>query len=266
MVFARAALLTRLSPNIITAACHSPPYQPVTLPSFLLLLLLLLLTLVLLLLLPNLLYSDRGKGATHGLGIAFGVYALGNSAGDIIGGSLTDHHRGAACLVSASFATASLLSLALFGWKETAPPLVGEGWRRRLWWRTEEQERVDGAVVGINDDDVAASRGNGGRDFTVVRGGDAAATASVDSFVWDDDGKQGAGGSRGTRRSARKELNPLTVLKVFMGSRCVVLCACVILPFRLCVCSLLLWQPRYGNGITCFVASTQRQHSPTLAR
>ncbi|CAM9626616.1 unnamed protein product [Ectocarpus fasciculatus] len=167
---------------------------------------------------------NRGKGATHGLGIAFGVYALGNSAGDVIGGSLTEHHRGAACLVSAAFATTSLLSLALFGWRETAPPLVGEGWRRWLWWRTEEQERVGDAVVGINDDDGAASRGNGGRDSAVVQGGDIAATASVDSFVWDDDGRQR--GRRRTKRSARKKLNPLTVLKVFLESRALLWIAC----------------------------------------
>lgn len=43
IVFARAALLTRLSPNITTAACHIPPYQPITMANFLLLPLLLLL-------------------------------------------------------------------------------------------------------------------------------------------------------------------------------------------------------------------------------
>ncbi|CAN0531091.1 unnamed protein product, partial [Ectocarpus sp. 12 AP-2014] len=172
---------------------------------------------------------DRGKGATHGLGIAFGAFALGCSAGDIIGGSLAEHHRGAACLVSAAFATASLLSLTLFGWRETAPPLVGEGWQRWLWWRMEEQERVDDAVVGINEDDVGANGGNGARDIVaVVQGGDAvaASTASVDSFVWDDDGRKGAGGRGRARRSGRKQLNPLSVLKVFLESRALLRIAC----------------------------------------
>ncbi|CAN0305662.1 unnamed protein product, partial [Ectocarpus sp. 4 AP-2014] len=170
--------------------------------------------------------TDRGKGATHGLGIAFGACALGFSAGDIIGGSLAEHHRGAACLVSAAFSTASLLSLTLFGWRETAPPLVGERWQRWLWWRI---EKVDDAVVGINDDDdVGANGRNGGRDVAaVVQGGDAAAaTASVDSFVWDDDGRNGAGGVGRARRSGRKQLNPLSVLKVFLESRALPRIAC----------------------------------------
>ena len=65
-----------------------------------------------------------GRGATHGLGIAYGAHALALSVGDIIGGSLSEHYRWQACLVAGGLSMVALLSLFVFGWEETAPKRV----------------------------------------------------------------------------------------------------------------------------------------------
>ncbi|CAM9256889.1 unnamed protein product [Scytosiphon promiscuus] len=188
---------------------------------------------------------EGGKAATHGLGIAFGVFALGNSAGDIVGGFFGEHHRGAACLVSGGLATSSLLLVTIFGWKETAPSHAQGGRRRRrrrpsccCWLpsrRTKkargeegiavEREHADGMVIG-HDTERRASRGHSaviesaagtGSAAGGSRGGGVFATANDDGGI-EQDGQSVA--RRGS--AARTDVdgsNPLSALKVFLESR-----------------------------------------------
>lgn len=145
---------------------------------------------VLLVVTPFIFFRDGGKDATHGLGIAFGVFALGGSAGDIVGGSLSEHHRGVACLVSGSLDTAALLSLTLFGWDETAPSFLeggrgrGQGRRQgRRWpWAGENQQQQEGEEGAWGREGQAAVWNNGA-------GAAGNAAASCD----DDANREGAG-------------------------------------------------------------------------
>lgn len=163
--------------------------------------------------------------ATHGLGIAFGAFALGNSGGDIVGGSLAEHHRGVACLVSAALASAALLSLTVFGWKETAPLLEKGRRRRQRWWwpcfgcccaeKKEEEERGRGGRGGAR----SSTNGEGARRRDAESGSDLTASGR-DDRCWaedDDGGEPGRGNTR--NRGKTKLLNPLLVLKVFLESR-----------------------------------------------
>ena len=166
-------------------------------------------------------FSDGGKDATHGLGIAFGAFALGNSAGDIVGGSLAEHHRGVACLVSGALASAALLSLAVFGWKETAPSL--EKGQRWWWWRRclccccaekSEEERGTGggggASSGISRESTRSHDAENGSS-------DASASRRDDHLAGEDGGERGRGSARKGGRT--KLLSPLLVLRVFLESR-----------------------------------------------
>ncbi|CAN0334801.1 unnamed protein product, partial [Laminaria digitata] len=70
--------------------------------------------------------ADGGTDATHGLGVAFAAFAFATSVGDIVGGSLSEHHRMEACILCGSLSVAALLSLVLFGWEETAPERIAD--------------------------------------------------------------------------------------------------------------------------------------------
>ncbi len=196
------------------------------------------------------LFRDGGKDATHGLGIAFGAFALGNSAGDIVAGFLSEHHRGAACFVSGALGLAGLLSLFLLGWEETAPSARKRDRRRRqrrrrqcpgggCWWRRAEK-RGEGRV---GEAEGGASGVVGGRDASGVvgpsgindngggggGGGGSGETASVidDNGCRVEDGGEGHGERKGgTGRAAARPVNPISVLKVFLESRCGLRCLC----------------------------------------
>eukprot|EP00903_Cladosiphon_okamuranus_P016907 g15586.t1 len=62
-----------------------------------------------------------GGEVTHGLGLIGAAFGLAISVGPILGGSLSETHRSVACLLSAGMTLLSLLSLAFYGWEETAP-------------------------------------------------------------------------------------------------------------------------------------------------
>lgn len=86
------------------------------------------------------------------MGAAFAAFALATSVGDIVGGSLSEHHRTTACLLGGGLSLAALLSLVLLGWEETAPESIAgdraredavagaevdNGERRRRWRRSD---------------------------------------------------------------------------------------------------------------------------------
>eukprot|EP00752_Nemacystus_decipiens_P005146 g4669.t1 len=186
--------------------------------------------------------DDGGRDATHGLGIAFGAFALGNSAGDIVGGSLAEHHRGVACLVSGALASAALLSLTVFGWKETAPSLQKGPLRRRRWWRRclccrcwcccaerNEEEWDRGGGGGARSG--ASREGTRSHDAESSGGGDVTASGNGDHWAGDGGGEHrrcstGKGGGAGL-------LNPLRVLTFFLESRMLLRIACCYFLFVL---------------------------------
>eukprot|EP00903_Cladosiphon_okamuranus_P016910 g15589.t1 len=174
--------------------------------------------------------DDGGKDATHGLGIAFGAFALGNSGGDIVGGSLAEHHRGVACVASGALASAALLSLAVFGWKETAP-LLEKGRQLRQRRRCfgcccPEKKEADERDRGGREGATSSTNGEGARSRDAESRGDLGAFRD-DGRCWaedDDGGEHGRGNTRNGRET--KLLHPLLVLKVFLESRVLLQIAC----------------------------------------
>ncbi|CAM9784329.1 unnamed protein product, partial [Ectocarpus fasciculatus] len=68
-----------------------------------------------------------GGEVTHGLGLIGAAFGLAVSVGPVLGGSLTEYHKGTACWLSASMSVLGVLSLKYFGWEETAPAARGAG-------------------------------------------------------------------------------------------------------------------------------------------
>lgn len=125
-----------------------------------------------------------GGEVTHGLGLIGAAFGLAISVGPILGGSLSETHRGAACLLSSAMSLVSLLSLTFYGWEETAP--AGHG------------------------------HAVGGGEGTVVEA--AADAASVNSR---EGGGIGVEGWRElcAKGSTWRIVNPFSVLKIFLESR-----------------------------------------------
>lgn len=65
--------------------------------------------------------EDGGGEVTHGLGLIGAAFGLAVSVGPILGGSLSELHRGTACVLCAAMSGLAILSLRFYGWKETAP-------------------------------------------------------------------------------------------------------------------------------------------------
>ncbi|CAM9485336.1 unnamed protein product [Hapterophycus canaliculatus] len=183
---------------------------------------------------------EGGKAATYGLGIAFGVFALGNSAGDIVGGLLSEHHRGVACLVSGALATAGLLPVVIFGWKETAPSFAEGGRRQRSWccwlpwWRMKKPGDEEGGGLGRGDAGVVVTDLGGGNmaghglnvvtENVASAGGTAGDNSGGITATVDEDGvilEDGRPtGRRGTAtRGDMYKFNSFSVLNVFLESR-----------------------------------------------
>lgn len=99
--------------------------------------------------------------------------------GPILGGSLSETHRGAACLLSSSMSLVALLSLTFYGWDETAP--TGDG------------DTAEAAAVAAN---INSGEGEG-------RG----------------EGGAGEWSSFCAKGSTWRIVNPFSVLKIFLEGR-----------------------------------------------
>ena len=67
---------------------------------------------------------DEGEGrgeVAHGLGLIGATAGLGISLGPVVGGALSELHRGTACNICAALSLLALLSLHFYGWEDTAP-------------------------------------------------------------------------------------------------------------------------------------------------
>eukprot|EP00752_Nemacystus_decipiens_P005145 g4668.t1 len=139
-----------------------------------------------------------GGEVTHGLGLIGAAFGLAISVGPILGGSLSETHRAAACLLSSAMSLASMLSLTFYGWEETAPAGHGGGEGGTI------EAAVDAASVN--------SAGEGGRG-----GGGEEGDWEWTSFL--------------SKGSTWRIVNPFSVLKIFLENNLLTEMAGVLLCF-----------------------------------